>query len=101
MKILLDLDQTIIMRGAPHTMLGNFLKFVKDNNHEVVIWSSSEDIRFIAYVMGFDWISKGDDIIPQADVLIDDYANAFCILCSVDKSFTSLQAFMDWVGKSQ
>jgi 2-hydroxy-3-keto-5-methylthiopentenyl-1-phosphate phosphatase len=95
MRILLDLDDTVIINNKLHSRFFDFQKWVKDNNHEVIIWSSRDDGSVLAALMGFSgFISKDSGERPTADYLIDDEAEHFCKYCNVPYYSKSISNFM-------
>lgn len=105
MKILLDLDDTVILNGKLHPRFNDFIEWLEDRkqegllpNHEVVVWSSHEDGEAIAELMGFSYLSKDSKEKPDADVLIDDSCDQFVDLCSVDVKFSTFASFLVMVN---
>ena len=95
MKILLDIDDTLINHKDE---LHPRYKEVIDN-HEVVLYSASGDIKMWAKKLNLDYHSKNDkQEPPKADVLIDDCA-AFKRTCNVEYYFSSIDKFLNWVNK--
>lgn len=103
MYILLDLDGTVLMEGMCnkivhgklHPRFSEFKEWVERGKHNVTVWSSHNDGKAIAELMGFDYIHKSVPGKPEADILIDDYANMLFDLCFVGETFESLDQFLD------
>lgn len=105
MKILLDLDDTVIISGRLHPRFCDFMRWIEDRKqqgllppHEVVVWSSHEDGEAIAELMGFSYLSKDSEEKPDADVLIDDSCDQFIDLCSVDIRCSTFASFLVMVN---
>jgi len=99
-KILLDIDDTVFVRGVRglvglHPRFFAFQKWARETNTKVTVWSSHEDGCAISELMGFDFVSKDDLSIPEADVLIDDQSSVFLRFCDVDKKYDSLDEFIE------
>jgi len=96
MKILLDIDDTVFIRGDLHPSWSDFVELVKREDYRVVVWSSNEDGLAIAKLMGFDFVSKNEyDSHPLAKVLIDDCCDLNKQCCRVEETFESLDSFME------
>ena len=90
MKILLDIDDTLI-NSEDKVHPRAHLLFEK---YKVVLFSASEDIKKWADIFNVEYISKHDEIIPEADVLIDD-DSYFIKMVKVNKYFKSIDDFLD------
>lgn len=89
-KILLDIDDTLI-NSEDRVHPKAHLLFEK---YEVVLFSASEEIKKWADLFNVEYISKHDEVIPEADVLIDD-DSYFVRMVKVDKYFKSIDDFLD------
>lgn len=92
MKILLDIDDTLInQKDELHPRYKEVI-----DNHEVILYSASGDIKMWAKKLNLDYHSKNDkQDPPEADVLIDDCA-AFQRTCKVHYYFPSIDKFLDY-----
>ena len=91
MKILLDIDDTLINHKDE---LQSRYKEVIDN-HEVILYSASGDIKMWAKKLNVDYHSKNDkQDPPEADVLIDD-CPSFRRAVKVQYYFSSIDKFLD------
>ena len=90
MKILLDIDDTLInYKDIVHPRVHLLFKY-----HEVTLFSASSDIKKWADHFNVNYISKHDDVIPEADVLIDDDPY-FTKMVKVDKYYKSIDDFLN------
>lgn len=101
MVILLDLDDTVFIHGKIHPRFGDFLAWVGEGDHEVIVWSSHEDGSAIASLMKFGYLSKEHRTKPEADVLIDDCCQEFSRLCSANVLCSTLDNFMKSVQNNE
>jgi len=100
MRILLDLDDTVLINGQLHERFIEFKEWVRRGAHNVTVWSSHEDGAAIASLMGFYYLHKDASKIPEADVLIDDRGRQFDALCVVVRIYDSLDSFLyEWAQK--
>jgi len=70
MKILLDIDGTLLINGKLHPRANDLFE-----QHEIILYSS--DIqwgKYYAKKYNVPFIHKDTNIVLEADVLIDDYA---------------------------
>jgi len=98
MRILLDLDDTVLISGQLHPRFAEFKSWVERGRHAVTVWSSHDDGNAIATLMGFDYLHKDTPGKPEADVLVDDCGVQFSTLCLVSEVYDSLDAFLDGVS---
>jgi len=97
MRILLDLDDTVIIRGNLHPQFARFQDWAKKGGHHVIVWSCHDDGQVIAQLMGFDYRDKESHVKPIADVLIDDHCQEFEKLCTVNSTCSTLDGFLKLV----
>ena len=95
MKILLDLDGTVIIDHSLHPSFHEFKQFIESDNHQVLIWSSNDDGQVIAQLLGYPFLSKNSDIHPSGDILIDDFCDSFTSMCKVKQVFRSIDDFLE------
>lgn len=100
MRILLDLDGIVLINGQLHPRFYEFQSLVKRDKHGVTIWSSHDDGKAIASLMGFNHLHKDSSDKPVADVLIDDYCEDFSRLCVVSITYNSLDDFLGEEGEA-
>lgn len=94
MKILLDIDDTLINhRDVLHPRYREVL-----DNHDVILYSQSKDIKRWAKKLNLPYIHKDDEGVPEADVLIDDIG-AFKKCVKVKYYFSSIDSFLAFVNK--
>jgi len=101
MRILLDLDGTVLTGGQLHPRFYEFQALVRRNGHAVIVWSSHCDGRAIASLMGFNYLHKDSSNHPIADVLIDDSCVVFSKLCVVKVAYNFLDDFLKEEGKEK
>lgn len=94
-RILLDLDNTALLYDSE----GDYHihpKLVTDllPNYTVILYSAREDIESFAKLWDVDFIWKGDDVIPEADFLIDDQCEFAGELVRVKKMYKSINSFL-------
>jgi hypothetical protein len=97
-RILLDLDDTVLLNGGLHPRFPEFRAWVERGGHAVTVWSSRDDGGAIASLMGFGHLHKDAPGRPEADILIDDCGEQFSALCSVAEVYDSLGGFLDAVS---
>jgi len=96
MKILLDIDDTLINHKDE---LHPRYKEVIENN-EVILYSSSGDIKMWAKKLNLKYHHKDDkQEPPEADVLIDDCA-AFKEVVKVQYYFSSIDSFLIFINRA-
>lgn len=92
MKILLDIDDTLIdSKEKVHSRAHLLFR-----NHNVVLYSASEDIEFWAKKFKVNYISKHSTERPAADILIDD-DKYFEKMVDVKKYYSSIDNFLNSV----
>lgn len=91
MKILLDIDDTLInQKDELHPRYKEVI-----DNHEIILYSASGDIKMWAEKLNVDYHSKNDkQDPPEADVLIDDCV-AFKRAVKVQYYFASIDEFLN------
>jgi len=94
-RILLDLDNTALLY-RPDGTYDIHPKLLTDllPNFTVILFSAREDIADFAKRWNVDYIWKGDDVIPEADFLIDDQCDLAVGLVKVTKYYKTIDGFI-------
>ena len=94
-RLLLDLDNTALIY-QPDGTYDIHPKLLTDllPNYTVILYSAREDIADFAERWNVDFIWKGDDVIPEADFLIDDQCDLADGLVRVKKMYKSINVFL-------
>lgn len=96
MIILLDIDDTALIsndKGKTYNEHPKLRKLLSE--YSVVLYSGNPDIRLYYEKWGAaGFIAKGDDKIPEADVLIDNDAELWENLVRVKKCYKSIDSFL-------
>ena len=95
MKILLDLDDTVIIHDHICHDYWAFKDMVVERGYDVTLWTLSHDGQAFADLMGFRYLSKDYTHEPEADVLIDDSHELYKGMCHVKKSYQSIHEFLE------
>ncbi len=93
MKILLDIDDTILFIKNKKEVLHPMCKYLI-RHHDVTLFSASSDIKKWAKKLNVNYISKHDEGIPEADVLIDD-DGYFKRMVKVKEYYSSIDSFLN------
>ena len=101
MKILLDYDDTVMIKNAQGEYVEHPLAQKLINEFNVTIYSGNPEAREYAVKFDIPFIFKGDDKFPKADVLIDDMADEYKSMgidfFEVDHLFPSIDSFYKWI----
>ena len=95
MKILIDLDDTIIIHDHICHDYWTFKAQSIARNYDVTLWTLSHYGQPFAELMNFKYLSKDYATEPEADVLVDDSHEMYRGMCHVKKSYASIKDFLE------
>ena len=94
MKILLDIDGVVL--NADQIMHSRTRELIENN--DVILYSANDQVGpYLSREFGIPFLLKDDKKVPEADVLIDDFAEWFVRdnLVKVDRFYHSIDEFFE------